>query len=83
MKDNIDSGAAIELNEMFSTTRRVFKSDVPEVRKPVGIAEGGLRTHGFSKCSAPGKPLISVVTVVYNGEQHIEKAIQSVIRPVI
>ena len=79
MKDNIDSGTAFELNERFSTTRRVIKSDVPYVGKSGGVAEGGLRTRGFSKRSAPCQPLISVITVVYNGEAHLEQAIQSVI----
>ena len=42
--------------------------------------EGGLRTlRRFIKQSMPGFPLVSVVTVVHNGEKTLEKTIQSVL----
>lgn len=41
--------------------------------------EGGLRTKGYFKKSHEDKPLISVITVVYNGEKYLEETIQSVI----
>lgn len=41
--------------------------------------EGGLRTRGGRKSSAPGKPLISIITAVYDGEKHLEQTIRSVI----
>jgi len=42
--------------------------------------EGGLRTRGeFSKQSMPGSPLVTVITVVRNGKEHLEGAIQSVL----
>jgi len=41
--------------------------------------EGGLRTQGYFKTSLSDKPLITVVTVVFNGEQFLEQTIQSVI----
>lgn len=41
--------------------------------------EGGLRTKGCLKKSYNNKPLISIVTVVYNGEKFLEEAIKSVI----
>lgn len=41
--------------------------------------EGGLRTKGYFKLSLPEKPLISIITVVSNGEKHLEETIQSVI----
>lgn len=40
---------------------------------------GGLRTKGITKSSLPGKPLVSVVTVVYNGAATLERTIQSVL----
>jgi len=43
------------------------------------IAEGGLRTKGLFKSSLDDKPLITVVTVVYNGEEFLEETILSVI----
>jgi glycosyltransferase involved in cell wall biosynthesis len=41
---------------------------------------GGLRTKGLFKATSPAKPLITVITVVLNGERHLEQAIQSVIK---
>lgn len=40
---------------------------------------GGLRTKGIYKESLPEKSLVTVITVVYNGEDYIEKTIQSVL----
>ena len=41
--------------------------------------EGGLRTKGYFKKSYENKPLISIITVVFNGEKHLEQTIQSVL----
>jgi len=41
--------------------------------------EGGLRLQAVSKASKPGKPLITVITVVFNGANTMEKAIQGVL----
>ncbi len=41
--------------------------------------EGGLRTQGYFKRSLPDKPLITVITVVFNGAKHLEETILSVI----
>lgn len=49
---------------------------------PVGEGhkgEGGLRTKGYFKKSYKNKPLITVITVVFNGEKHLKQTIQSVI----
>ena len=42
--------------------------------------EGGLRIYGkFHKKSEPGKPLVSIVTVVRNGEKYLEQTIESIL----
>lgn len=81
------------LNEKYSTTRILSKEKsilknspedkfesvlfLPENKERT--VEGGLRTKGYFKKSYPNKPLISIVTVVYNGEKFLEEAIESVI----
>ena len=81
------------LDERYSTTRRVTKTEPVIVNKPEDKiktqvflppnpekkCEGGLRPQGYFKRNAEDKPLISVITVVFNGEKHIEETIQSVI----
>ena len=41
--------------------------------------EGGLRLKGITKPSVFNNPLVTIVTVVLNGEQHIEETIASVL----
>jgi glycosyltransferase involved in cell wall biosynthesis len=43
------------------------------------MQSGGLRTKGITKQSGPGMPLITVVTVVRNGEKTLEQTMLSVI----
>ena len=43
------------------------------------MQNGGLRTRGIIKTSTPEYPLITVVTVVFNGEATLEQTIQSVV----
>lgn len=81
------------LNPKYSTTRCVTitppaMQDLPGTKFMGSLflshnrkrkAEGGLRTQGYFKISRPGNPLISVITVVFDGEKYLEGAIQSVI----
>ena len=41
--------------------------------------EGGLQTKGYIKDNTHEKPLITIVTVVYNGQEHLEETILSVV----
>jgi Glycosyl transferase family 2 len=43
------------------------------------ILQGGLRTKGLFKQINAEQPLLSIITVVYNGEKYLEQTIQSVI----
>ena len=79
------------LNSDCPTTRFVTR-DAPDIEPdPVGRishqlpqpqtgrkGEGGLRTREHFKKSLPGKPLISVITVVFNDETYLEETMQSV-----
>ena len=81
------------LNEKYSTTRLltqekpIIKNNPEDSFETVLFlpqndtrkGEGGLRTKGYFKKSYENKPLISIITVVYNGEKHLEETIQSVI----
>jgi glycosyltransferase involved in cell wall biosynthesis len=56
----------------------------PDVKSGNSVAgmlkcDGGLRRRGITKRGNPGQPLVSIVTVVYNGVKHIEQAIRSVL----
>ena len=41
--------------------------------------KGGLREHGIQKSGSPERPLISIITVVWNGEAYLERTINSVL----
>jgi len=42
------------------------------------LAEGGLRMQGIYRASSDDMPLVSIITVVYNGVAKLERAMQSV-----
>ncbi len=47
--------------------------------KKSGISELGLRTKGVYKVNNFEKPLISIVTVVFNAEKYLEETIISIL----
>ena len=49
------------------------------VGKDRGILNGGSRTRGINRRGTVDRPLITVITVVFNGAQNLEQTIQSVI----
>lgn len=81
------------LDHIFSTTKMLTQEKPTLENKPTDQfdsvlflskssgrkGEGGLRTKGYFKSSYENKPLISIITVVFNGEKYLEQTIQSVI----
>jgi len=90
-KYNMNSTICVD--ERYSTTRLATKQKPEIVNKfedkfetvlflPEGERQkgaGGLRTKGYFKKSYEDKPLVSIITVVFNGEKYLEETIQSVI----
>lgn len=81
------------LDASYATTRLVT-SELPVIENPPDAkftsmlflpanperkGEGGLRTRGYFKRSLSDKPLITVITVVFNGAKTLEDTIKSVI----
>lgn len=62
----------------MSLIENTISGDVTEKSGP--SIEGGLRTRGILKKDRVGKPLVSVITVVFNGAETLEHTIQSVIK---
>jgi len=51
--------------------------------RPIGQdrrTEGGIRTKGYFKSNIPNKPLVSIITIVINGEKYLKHTIESVLR---
>ena len=78
---------------MMQVNQSVIASEVKQPNKPEDkletvlflpekegrIVEGGLRTQGHFKKSYNDKPLVSIITVVFNSEKYLENTILSVI----
>ena len=58
------------------------KSSIPsQLHNRAGCwLEGGLRSRGIYKHSLPGKPLITVITVVFNGAETLRDTLESVMK---
>ncbi len=75
-----------EISQGYATTAKLTDR-VPELQRDFcdvsltvpNVPQGGLRTKGLFKDTDPTRPLLSIVTVVYNGEEYLEQTIQSVI----
>ena len=79
----------MKINENYSTTKLLTTVEplldsklrttlfLPKGKERQG--EGGLRTQGYFKNSYDDKPLVTIVTVVFNGERYLEETIKSVI----
>lgn len=94
MKKNEINVVAFEASKECSTLRMVtnqkpviknYKTDKVHFRlimpsSKFRIAEGGIRTKGYYKFSKPNIPLISAITIVFNGEKYIENTILSVLK---
>jgi glycosyltransferase involved in cell wall biosynthesis len=81
------------VKENYATTR-LLTEVAPELNREPGSlvarrqvlppnperrGEGGLRMRGLFKTSRPGKPLVSIITVVFNGARFLEETIASVL----
>ncbi len=56
----------------FETKNSPFNSETQKIH-------GGLRTKDHFKVSYPDKPLVSIITIVLNGENYLEETIKSVL----
>ncbi|KZL90195.1 glycosyltransferase [Clostridium magnum] len=80
-----ESNKAKEIKEVLLKEPRLETSTVCSKRLRADdsegeiLKEGGLRLKGIYKNSKEGKPLVTIITVVYNCVEKIERAIQSVI----
>jgi len=92
-KQNIVRSSLFILDIQYSTTRcvsfkqpKIFNKKTDKIYSMLFLPEnserkefGGLRTEGYFKENEIDSPLISVITIVYNGVKYIEQTINSVI----
>ena len=72
---------SIAASDFFQIENNANIESIPpsQLSKSLGFSlEGGLRSCGILKMSLPDKPLITVITVVYNAEQTLKDTIESV-----
>lgn len=69
-----------ESPEILSYPEDKFKNILFLPPKEGRKGEGGLRTKGYFKKSYKNKPLVSIITAVFNGEKYIEQTIRSVLK---
>lgn len=62
-------------NVQNSKVQRIFVLPADSQRQD----DGGLRTKGYLKKTFNGKPLVTVISIVYNGGERIDQTIKSVI----
>lgn len=88
-----ENNSIFSLNDGYATTRRItcsipIISNQSEDKIQTQLllpdtnnikVDGGLRTQGYFKLNSIDNPLITVITVVFNGENDLEKTILSVI----
>ena len=81
------------INKNFSTTHLIsrekpllennindkFESIIFLPKNVERIKEGGLRTKGYFKQNSSSQPLVTIITVVFNGEKFIQESIESVL----
>lgn len=72
-KDEIESRVNIARRPLDSFNTVLFSDNKDK------MGEGGARSKGFFKRTEKGKPLVTVVTSVFNGEEFLEETILSVI----
>mgnify|MGYP001814177026 CR=1 FL=1 len=85
----------VEKDTLLASTRRMLNRHAPPVpgsgNNVVGLsltlepnqgrlAEGGLRVHGHYKQSGEDLPLVSIICAVFNGREHLEGAIESILQ---
>jgi glycosyltransferase involved in cell wall biosynthesis len=86
-KDQLASYSSIFCPKYKNIATRLLTSDHPIVEFSSGnnvkgianLSEGGLRTQNLHKANLSDKPLITVITVVFNDAKNLEKTIKSVI----
>ncbi len=83
LQNAIDNQHFLCLSQRWITTRQAIGT--PEIKETSSTtqkqtASGGLRERGFTKSNQPGKPLLSIITVVLNSRESLGQTINSVLR---